>query len=78
MKTKHYILNVKEVGYVCSVFGTSHEIDEEFNVFRIYFNDNIVNKFYYKNIDIKVEYVNIEVDFVETYTVTIELDKKMK
>lgn len=76
MKIKHYILNVKNVGHISSMFGTSHEQDEEFNSFSIYYNDVAVNKFYYKSIDIKTEYVDIEVDFVETHTITIELPER--
>ena len=64
MKIKHYVLNIKDIGHICSMFGTSHEQDEA------------VNKFYYKSIDIKTEYVDIEVDFVETHTITIELPER--
>lgn len=74
MKTKHYILKIKDIGYVSSTFGTSHEIDEKFNSFHIYYNNDVISRFYYKSIDIQVNYVNIEVDVVETYTITIELD----
>ena len=76
MKIKHYVLNIKDIGHICSMFGTSHELDEEFNSFYIRYNDEVVNRFYYKSIDIKEEIIDIEVDFVETYTITIELPER--